>query len=168
METILDSIDRVLDAPTASDAVKVRDCESSVLFSGQQLARSVEALEHKRAQEAAARSSGTRQPRAVAATSSNAARMVTAPRCDFLIDNESATRKRTTRWHHLDKCFKWQAVQEYVRAEHPALVSDAALMADLRELLRTKRLDKLVKYDHCEGVLTHVQHPKLVSHAPDA
>lgn len=161
METILDSIDRVLDAPTASDDVKVRDCESSVLFSGQQLVRSVEALEHKRAQEAAARSSGTRQLRPAAP--SNAARTVTAPRCDFLIDNESLTRKRTTRWHHLDKCFKWQALLEYVRREHPELVEDAALMAELRELLRTKRLDKLVKYDHCEGVLTHVQHPRLVS-----
>lgn len=63
---------------------------------------------------------------------------------DEFIDDEIVTRLKTKTWRHMEMCFKWRLVHEYLQEKD--LLGDASLMKELRHMLRANELQNVV-YD---------------------
>lgn len=138
MDPVLSAIDAAFgEEPTPS--APTRDHGKNVLEESERIAKSAEALEErKRADEEIKRNN-----RGIFRRTPVQQPPMTVDDCDRFIDAEMATRMTRTRWHHLDACFRWKKITEYLQAQHPEQDLD---IEDLRHAFRTKKLDK-VTYD---------------------
>ena len=155
MESVIDNVHRVLDTP--AEVAPSTTSDKGVLAAGQQLLGHIEAMEVKRLKDMAAKEAS--RPLAYQrAKTASAARMMTNYECDAFIEEEISLRQRRSKWHHMDKCFKWKKIQEFVEAEFPAKAHDTTLMKTLRRLLQNNTIDKIVVYDNIEQRITGITH----------
>jgi hypothetical protein len=138
MEQVLESI-RSLFASYDDNNIHIKHPESlerNVIESGLQMTAKLEHEERKKLEDKKAKQNRPLVTRTVDA--------ITEEECNSFIDDEMQRRRGKTKWHHLDTCFRWQKIQQYVSSLNFTDLESYSLLQKIKQDLRNNRLSKVV------------------------